>query len=350
MFTEHEQDKKMNRTTSEREIAETALKNLEGHTGIKGTWEPTIARPDPGFDGKTSLSIKGKPLTFITEIKGEFRGYFIDELLHQAKKNKPFLLIAEKIFPAQKQRLREEGIAYLDVAGNIYVADGETLIWLEGQKAVRIDKEQTKRNRAFTKAGLRIVYIFLENETYVNYTYRQIASLATVALGTIKPVISALKEDGYLLEVNKKRMLLNNKKQLLENWLIGYANVLKPSLLLGTYFFREIDQWKELDLPEGAVWGGEPAGEYLTNYLNPQQWTIYTSQNKVELIRKLQLIPKEDGNLKIYKRFFAPTFQGCQRLEAPEIITYADLMITGDPRCIETAQILYENRLAKKFD
>ena len=335
---------------SEREIIGAALKNLQAHTRIPCTWEPALGQAESGIDGHISLHVGEKWLKFSAEIKREFRGYFMDELLNQAKKNKPLLLIAEKIFPAQKQRLREEGIAYLDIAGNIYLQDNETLVWVEGQKALPIDKEQTKTNRAFTKAGLRVVYMFLENEAFVNYTYRQIAGLATVALGTIKPVISALKEDGYLLEVNKDRMVLNNKKQLLEHWLIGYANILKPSLLTGTYLFRQTDQWKTLELPEGAVWGGEPAGDYLTNYLNPQQWTIYTHENKADIVRKLRLIPKDDGNLKIYKQFFAPMFQGWQRQTAPVLVTYADLIITGDARCIETAQVLYENHLAKNFD
>lgn len=336
--------------TTEREIIGTALKNLEDPTGIPAVWEPAPSKDGSGIDGHLSLNVSGKKLKFSIGIKREFRGYFMDQLLNQAKKNKPLLLIAEKIFPAQKKRLREEGIAYLDMAGNIYLKDKEVLVWLEGHKAMSADKEQTKTNRAFTKAGLRVVYLFLENEAFVNYTYRQIADLATVALGTIKSVISALKEDGYLLEVRKGRMMLHNKKQLLEHWLVGYGNILKPSLLVGTYLFRQTDQWKTLDLPEGTVWGGEPAGDYLSNYLNPQQWTIYTKEDKADIIKKLKLIPKEDGNLKIYRQFFAPIFQGDQRLAAPTLVTYADLIITGDTRCMETAQILYENDLAKKFD
>ena len=335
---------------NEREIIDTALKNLECHTGIKGFWEQALSQTDSGIDGYTSLSAYGEQLKLSTEIKREFRGYFMEELLNRAKKNKPFLLVAEKIFPAQKQRLREEGIGYLDMAGNIYIQEKERLIWIEGHKPVRVAKEQTQTNRAFTKAGLRVVYLFLENEAYVNYTYRQIAGIASVSLGAIKPVISALKENGYLLDVNKDRMMLNNRKQLLEHWLIGYANILKPSLFVGTYLFRQTDQWKTLELPEGAIWGGEPAGDYLTNYLNPQQWTIYFNENKGEPIKKLRLIPKDDGNLKIYQKFFAPMFQGWQNLSAPVLVTYADLIITGDARCIETAQMLYENHLAKKFE
>ena len=58
------------------------------------------------------------------------------------------MLVADKIYPAQKQRLRENGIAYLDTAGNIYVSNGNLLLWLDGHIDVK------KTNRAFTKAGL----------------------------------------------------------------------------------------------------------------------------------------------------------------------------------------------------
>ncbi|REA63538.1 hypothetical protein DSL64_03590 [Dyadobacter luteus] len=33
----------------------------------------------------------------------------------------------------------------------------------------------------------------------------------------------------------------------------------------------------------------------------------------------------------------------------PELITYADLMITGDARCIETANIIYDKKLTHIF-
>jgi hypothetical protein len=327
-----------------------ALANLESLTGIKGEWQQPAETHNSELDGVTILHFNSKTIRLNTEVKREFRGYFIDQLLRRAKENKPFIIVAEKIFSTQKELLRQEGIAYLEMAGNIHLADKSILLWIEGQKCKPIDRPKAKTNRAFTKAGLKVVYVFLENDTYVNASYRELAAIAGVAIGTIKPTISALQDDGYLVKVSEGKMMLQNKKQLLESWLVGYANILKPSLLIGTYQFSQIDQWKNIDLPADTVWGAEPAAERLTNNLSPQQWTLYTTDSKADLIKSFKLVPKATGNLTIYKKFFSPVFQGWVRSVAPELVTYADLIISGEPRSMETAKLIFEERLAKKFD
>ncbi|WP_025764998.1 type IV toxin-antitoxin system AbiEi family antitoxin [Dyadobacter tibetensis] len=334
---------------SENEIVENALRNLEANTGIAGYWLSQDNSYDDGIDGKTKITMGETTVIFSTEVKREFREYHLDKLLRQAELNKPFMLVADKIYPAQKQRLRENGIAYLDTAGNIYISNDNLLLWLDGQKPVNLDVEK-KTNRAFTKAGLKVVYAFLQNPEAVNFTYREIASYAKVALGTINEAILALKETGHILEVNKNRMILSNKKELLENWIIGYRNILKPSLLLGTYHFGGSKLWDQLELPATAIWGGEPAGDLETGHLNPEQWTIYTAQEKNELVKILKLAPRSDGNLKIYNKFWMDTTIYMNNRATPELITYADLMITGDARCIETANIIYDKKLARIFD
>ncbi|SEJ48654.1 hypothetical protein SAMN04487995_4950 [Dyadobacter koreensis] len=334
---------------AENEIVGRALRNLEENTGITGHWTSVQNPYISETDGETRINMKETTVTFNTEVKREFRDYHLDKLIRQAKLNRPLMLIADKIYPAQKQRLRENGIAYLDTAGNIYISDGNLLLWLDGQKPVHLGAD-TKTNRAFTKAGLKVVYAFLQNPEAVNFTYREIASFAKVALATINEAILSLKEAGHIVQVNKNRMVLSNKRELLENWIIGYKNILKPSLLLGTYHFAASDQWKQMELPATAVWGGEPAGDLETAHLNPQQWTIYTAQAKLEIVKMLRLAPKPDGNLNIYNKFWMDTAVYPDNIMTPELITYADLVITGDARCIETANIIYETKLSRIFD
>ncbi|MHA4736803.1 type IV toxin-antitoxin system AbiEi family antitoxin [Dyadobacter sp. MSC1_007] len=334
---------------SEQEIAYLALTNLEAHTGIEGQW--FTAMPfDRAIDGEVVLNVQGRELRFKAEVKREFREYHMDELLDKASRYHPLVLIANRLFPAQKERLRGHQISYLDVSGNAYLKSGEVLLWIEGQKGAYNGMEATKTNRAFTKAGLKVVYALLQNQAAVNFTYRELASFAGVALGTINEAMTALKEAGYLLRVNKNRMILDNKRQLLEHWLVGYGNVLKPSLQLGSYQMRDTANWKTVKLPAGALWGGEPAGDLTTGYLHPERWTIYISHSKSEVVKELQLIPKQDGNLKLFKKFWTDVALDSLNIATPDLITYADLLLTGDQRCIETAKIIYEQKLSNAFD
>jgi hypothetical protein len=334
----------------EEEIAELALANLQVHTGIEGKWLASESSFNKGIDGEVLLYINGNELKFNAEVKREFREYHMDKLLEQASRYNPLLLIADRLFPAQKERLRENQISYLDVSGNTYIKNGEVLLWIEGQKGVYNGTEAAKTNRAFTKAGLKVVFTLLQNQTAINYSYRELASFAGVALGTINEAMTALREAGYLLQVNKNRMILDNKRQLLEHWLVGYGNVLKPSLLMGNYQMRDTTNWKAAKLPEGALWGGEPAGDLVTGYLSPEQWTIYISHGKSEVAKALQLIPKQGGNLKLFRRFWTDVALDAQNITTPDLITYADLLLTNDQRCIETAKIIYEQRLSNAFD
>ncbi len=350
MFTEHERINKTNKMIlSESEIAKRALRNLEANTGISGYWVVQHSSNESEIDGKTTLTLGENTVTFKTEVKREFREYQLEKLLHLAELNKPFMLIAEKIFPNQKQSLREHGIAYLDASGNIYASNDNLLLWLDGQKPIFVENNN-KTNRAFTKAGLKLVYAFLQNPEAANYTYRELARFAKVSLGTIKEAMSALKDAGYILKVNKNRLILTKKKELLENWIIGYKNILKPSLLLGTYHFGMNDSWNQIELPATAIWGGEPAGDLETGYLKPENWTIYSSQAIQELIKKLRLAPKSEGKLKIYGKFWHDVDNGSNIRVTPDLITYADLIITGEVRCIETANIIYEKKLSHIFD
>jgi hypothetical protein len=141
-----------------------------------------------------------------------------------------------------------------------------------------------------------------------------------------------------------------NKKELLEKWMDTYVERLKPALLIGTFrFLKEEDfkRWKGMPLTPGKTyWGGEPGGDKYTNYLRPEILTIYTLENRNEMIRNYRLIPDEKGNVKVYKKFWN---DDTKHDMAPPVLIYADLMTTGDNRCIETAQKMYNELLQDIF-
>lgn len=339
----------MNNMPNQLQIAEQALASLKVHTGMQGNWLAGGNSLSHGIEGEVQLDVNGKQLTFHVEVKRELRAYHMDRLIELASRHMPLLLIADRLYPAQKEQLREHQISYLDLSGNVYIRNGDVFIWIEGQKGAYHGKEARKTNRAFTKAGLKVVFALLQNPDAINYSYRELASFAGVALGTINEVMIALKEAGYLLRMNRTRMILDNKKQLLEHWLMGYGNVLKPSMLAGSYQMHDTLNWKKAKLPEGVLWGGEPAADMLTGHLSPEQWTIYFSHSKIEVAKALQLVPRQEGNVKLYKKFWTDAASDTQSIVSPDLITYADLLLTGDQRCIETANIIYEQKLNNLF-
>ena len=131
----------------------------------------------------------------------------------------------------------------------------------------------------------------------------------------------------------------------------AYAERLKPALKIGTFrFLKEEDftNWKKLPIRNGKTWwGGEPAGDILTNYLRPAELTIYTTETRNDLIKNYKLIPDEKGNVKAYKKFWQQDEVNDNTV--PPLLIYADLINTNDRRCMQTAQKIYDEFLQNKL-
>jgi hypothetical protein len=328
------------------EIIDIALENLHKNAGITGKWAEYGLKD---LDGQMELVIENQLLKFNTEIKQELRNHQLPKIIDQAQQTGPLMVVANRIFPKIKEELRHNHIAYLEANGNIYLKQGNIMLWLDGQKPAQTKTE--KGNRAFTKTGLKVLFHFLLDEQLVQLRYREIAKITHVALGNVNYIMNGLKELNFVIEVSSKTFRLNNKKELLQKWMVAYEERLKPALLMGTFrFLKEEDflNWKNTPINTAKTkWGGELAGDLYTNYLRPQTLTLYTIESRNELIRNYRLIPDDNGSIKVYKRFWHVNDENTATV--PPLLIYADLMNTGDRRCMETAQKIYDGFLQNKL-
>ncbi len=331
---------------NETQIVNRALEQLNAQTGIVGRWKPL----NKEIDGKLDLNIDAKPIHFFAEVKNELRQYQLPQLYELAERHPPFMLIANRISPALKEILRDKKIGYIDTAGNIYVNIAGTFLWIDGKKAVEKDKPAT--NRAFTKTGLKTVFYLLLHCDAINMPHRKLAEITGVALGNIRNVIEGLKDAGFILQINEKTMQLRNKRALLDRWVVGYGETLKPTLHLGGFRFWNEDKlkdWQTLPIEQGeSVWGGEPSGEHFTKYLRPEILTLYTNQQRAVFVSKWKLIPNEKGDVQLYEKFWKDEATDNEQF-APPLLVYADLLLTDDPRCVETAEMIYTKYLKHEF-
>ena len=327
-------------------IIQNAIEQLEIHTGIKANVDHKTAKE---VDGRIHFTHDGKTHIAFLEVKKELRHHQLPALEKLKADYHPLMVIAEYIFPKLKEELRKQNIAYLETNGNVYFKDKDILLWLDGQKVTTIAKAKT--GRAFTKTGLKVVFHFLLDEDLVNLTYREIAAKTGVGFGNINIVMTDLKEQRFLLKIDDQHYRLNNKKELLNKWMEAYEVKLKPTLLVGTFRFLKNEDflaWQKLPLKNMNTWcGGEPAADLLTHYLKPAELTLYTVEKKQELIKHYRLIPDEKGNIKAYQKFW--NFDEVNDNIVPPLLVYIDLINTGDRRCIETAQKIYDEFLQNKF-
>lgn len=332
---------------NKQEIIHNALNNILTTASIRGTWKEMDDKNH--IDGKLKLKIENQTIDLFAEIRTEIRTIHLQKIEDLAKEYNPFIVMAQRIFPKIKEDLRNRNIAYLEANGNIFLKEKGIFVWIDTNNLVEIKNKTT--NRAFTKTGLKVVYQFLINEQWINYTYRQIAEQTNTGIGNVNNIFTGLKQEGYLLQINKQQYKIENKKKLLETWVMEYEKRLKPILTIGTFRFLKEDDfynWKNLQLQKGKTcWGGEPAGDIFTNYLRPEELTIYTTETRGDLMKNYRLVPDINGNVLILKKFWE--YDEINDNVVHPLLAYADLINKGDRRCTETAQKIYDEYLQDKF-
>lgn len=323
-----------------------AIENLQINTPVKASWDNSGIT---SLFGKIHFTISNEISTYNIEVKKEMRNQYLSEIYYKNEEYKPFMLVAGRISSEIKKELRANNVAYLEANGNFYLKEGNKMFWIDANEPLKIEKDN--RNRAFTKTGVKVLFEFLTNPTLINQNYRQIAEQTGTSIGNITNIIQGLKQDGFVLSVNSNTVKINNIEALIQKWSQAFTENLKPSLRIGSFrFLKETDllAWKELAFDTSKiVWGGEPAGDLLTNYLKPEEFTLYTDESRTELIRNYRLIPDDKGRVEVYEKFWKD--DGSEQKNAPPLIVYADLMGNSDRRSIETAQKIYDEYLQNKL-
>jgi len=340
---------------TKQEIIHLALENLQKESKIHGVWNPV---DNKDVDGLVILNIDNQKFRYNIEIKNELRNHHLEQLITLNNTYHPIMVIAARLFPKIKEELRNYNIAYLEANGNIFLKNSTRMLWIDTNRPIPVEKQTG--SRAFTKTGLKVVFLFLLDENWLNRPYRQIAERTGMGIGNINNIITGLKQEGFLLPITKKEYRLNDKKELLNKWISAYELKLKPTLKIGTFRFlktQDYTNWRNIILhvnTNKTVWGGEPAADLLTNYLHPEIFTLYTTEMRNDLIKEYRLIPDEEGYLKIYQKFWE--YEGIDYETntnygkiAPTLLVYADLINTNDRRCIETAQKIYDEFLQNKL-
>lgn len=322
----------------ESEIINDVVFNLRRLTNLESI-EVKPRGPQVGYDYNLIIN----NVEFACEVKIQVSKANYNLVLQQMRKLKeevdlPLLLASHYFAPDVFESLSAEGINVVDSSGNCKIEAKQLFINIIGQKSTPIKQPKGK---AFNEAGLKAVFYFLLNDTNINQPYRQISNNTGLSLGTITNVVEELLYEKFVIKTSKGR-ILKNKRALLDTWQVHYNQTLKPKLLLKTMEFVDSDSrkdWELIALPDGVCWGGE-GGAYLTSkYLIPEQFDIYTEGPSINLMMTRKMRFEENGSIHVYQKFWRSQHERV----APMILIYADLMGSGNSRCIEAAQKLIEN-------
>lgn len=301
------------------------------------------------FDGIIDINKHIFTVEIKNELRKEHKSFLIISLEKlQRSTSHPILVIAKYIAADVALELKEKNINYLDVAGNCFIKYQDLFLHIKGQKVHK--EEKKKQGNAFQEVGIKIIFNLLSNPDNIQLSYRKLAELTNVSIGSVSNVINELIEQNFILKTKDKR-ILKNRILLLERWVIAYQSVLRPRLVKKQMSFIKpvtLQHWKELNLSneqEITLWGSEPAAAILTKNLIPEKFCIYTTQNWTNLGKNLGLVQDEHGSIEVLHAFWKPDQTTIGKNITPPLLIYADLMKNGFGRNIETAKIILENEL-----
>ena len=337
----------MRTTNNQENILKTALNAFMGQTGL-------VLDIDNEEPDKQYLLLKTPESTVKFEllvVEGSTIAVnTVLALYRRLKSQTRCVIIIPQVSADMADRLRNDDTQFMDTAGNCYINQPPMYLFIKGNKVKGAVKAPVV-GRAFKQTGLRVLYALLCNPGLEDETYRTIAAKTNVALGMVNWVLKELSELGYLVETGKGRarhLHLIEKEKLLERWITGYAEQLRPKLLMGRY--RGANGWwqKATLNTEQAQWGGEVAAGKLTDYLKPHKITVYVDKDDPEavLIRN-RLKEDPEGDVELLHRFWQPDTIVPHGDTVHPILIYADLLATGNQRNIETARILYDEHIVQ---
>lgn len=102
-----------------------------------------------------------------------------------------------------------------------------------------------------------------------------------------------------------------------------------------------VEWWQKLDTRKyGAQLGGEAAAAKITGHLRLETVTLYTRKVDPRLLLDFQLKMEPAGLVEFVERFWA--FETGDETTVPLPLVYADLVMTGDARCLEAADLIYQ--------
>ena len=296
-------------------------------------------------DADVDLRFGGRNLRYVVEVKRGLRPATLGAVTHQlaTHKGNP-LLVTDHVTPPLADALRARGIEFIDAAGNAFLNRPPLFVFVKGQRPTG-QEIGPERGRAFQATGLQVLFALLARPELVGRPYREIAVAAGVAHGTVGWVMAELPALGFVAKVGGRRRLVNGER-LLDQWTEAYARTLRPRILLGRFrgeietLYARTAKWQG-DL----LVGGELAAARLTRHLRPGTATFYTQAIDPRVIVKLALRKDAEGNVEFRRRFW--TFPGEEPRFTPTLMVYADLLASGDARCLETAQLLRGPLLAR---
>ncbi|VWB63960.1 type IV toxin-antitoxin system AbiEi family antitoxin [Burkholderia lata] len=264
---------------------------------------------------------------------------------------RPLMLVAPYLSAELVAGLTDQGIPFLDTAGNACLIQPEATVMIAGRpKPARTPRRQA--SRATTPKGLAVMFALATHPGLVAQPYRAIAAASDVALGTVNLAMDDLIARGLIGQRRNGERLIPDWPRFVQEWVALYPSRLRAKLPSRRFASLAPDWWRGFDFAAfDARLGGEPAADLLTHDLKPAAITVYThGPASNQLLLQGRLRPDERGDVELVEAFWPPSAALDWREQdvpvVPPLLIYADLVSSGDSRNLAIADRIHDRYLA----
>lgn len=298
-----------------------------------------LPAPDDRFDGILKLRTEdGTFQLFLVERRSYLEKASTNAIVALAqflkRKGHDLLLLARYIPRPTGERLAAADVNFVDSVGNIHLALGKKFA-----RTILGRPEEQKRDtaRLVTAAQIQTLFLFAATPEALRWPVRDIAEHAGIS-------------KSKAAEVKQQFEKTQNAKPDPDLLLKGYAQVLRPKLVLGR--FRSPDLKGEdlvarliADLPHtetGFALTGGPASELLQHFYRGEETPLFFRHWNSEIQQRFRLLPDRQGPITILRAFGDPCFwrQIKKVTIAHPWLIYAELLHSEDTRAHEAAENL----------
>jgi hypothetical protein len=313
--------------------------------------------PEPRQKGALGSSVlelttpRGRRRFSVEEKRSHLSQALVRDIIARAssRATRPLIVFAPYVSAEMGALLVSNGINFVDRAGNCHLDLGGNYIGhVEGRKPRR----STGLPSGLRAPGFRIVFALLVEPDLLNAPARELARTSGVSLGTASNVLRRLEHDRIVVRTRSKRHLVRSN-DLMERWIAGYSDTLRPQLLVGR--FQTPDQDPPgleqrvagiLGEAETWAWGGAAAAFRLTKHYRSNETVLHMEAAAPDLPRRLKAIPHGSGRLIVLGVPGPLAFRGQVPRTVHPLLIYSELVLTGSDRASEAASEIRSRFLA----
>ena len=322
---------------------------------VQVAWEPRTRQRD--VDGVVTLRTRRRAFRLGLQVKRTFldrtsTNALIAEHLRLARERGLPLLLAARYVPRPTgERLADAGVSFVDRVGNVHLKLGEDHHVLVLGRLKPVSEPVTRRP---SPALIQLLFVFLADATATTWPVRALAEAA--GIGRTAAATGRRRLVGErVLGVRDKTYRVADRARLAEQFVEGYARLLRPHLMIGRFrapareperLLEQIARVVGPDEPTWAVTGG-PAACAPQRFYHDAQVPLLIPQLTPEVQRELRLVPDRDGPVVLLRAFgtrYAWRRLGDLWIAHPWLV-YAELVHLGEPRALEAADLVREEYL-----